>query len=48
MARLKIKSFSIGNFVNKLPKDTFTIGEWAQWISENPQWLTVNTEEKHK
>ena len=45
---LNIKNFSIGNLIDKLPKETFTMSEWAQYVEDNPQWLTVNQADKEE
>ena len=33
---------SVQDFYEKLPKQEFTLTEWAQFCADNPQYLTVN------
>ena len=39
--KLNLKNTQILDFVDHLPKEEFTLKEWAQWCADNPQYLTV-------
>jgi hypothetical protein len=38
-----LKNIEIVDFYDKLPKEEFTLAEWAQFCIENPQYLTINS-----
>ena len=40
--KLNLKQIKIEDFKCNLPKDTFTLAEWAQLCHDNPQYLSVN------
>ena len=40
--KLNLKHIKIEDFRYNLPKDTFTLAEWAQFCHDNPQYLSVN------
>jgi hypothetical protein len=39
--KLNLKNTQILDFVDHLPKEEFTLKEWAQYCADNPQYLTV-------
>ncbi len=39
--KLNLKTAKILDFVDHLPKEEFTLAEWAQYCADNPQYLTV-------
>ena len=42
LEKLSLKNVSVQDFYEKLPKQEFTLTEWAQFCADNPQYLTVN------
>ncbi len=36
------------DFFDKLPKDEFTLSEWAQYCHDHPEFLTINRKEDKK
>ena len=42
LEKLSLKDVSVQDFYEKLPKQEFTLTEWAQFCADNPQYLTVN------
>jgi len=39
--KLNLKNIKINDFVDYLPKDTFTLKEWAQYCADHPEYLTI-------
>ena len=39
--KLNLKAAKILDFVDHLPKEEFTLTEWAQYCADNPQYLTI-------
>ena len=44
LEKLNIKQVEVSDFYDNLPKATFTLAEWAQFCSDNPHYLTINTD----
>jgi hypothetical protein len=42
LEKLCLKNIAIKDFSDQLPKQDFTLKEWAKFCEENPQYLTVN------
>jgi hypothetical protein len=45
LEKLDLKNIQITDFYHMLPKEEFTLTEWAQFCADNPQYLTVNSGE---
>jgi hypothetical protein len=40
--KFNLKDLTIDDFYDQLPKTTFSLMEWINFVEENPQYLTVN------
>jgi hypothetical protein len=40
--KFNIKDVQVADFHEKLPKHDFTLAEWAKFVEDNPQYLTIN------
>ncbi|RPH79137.1 MAG: hypothetical protein EHM77_06210, partial [Planctomycetaceae bacterium] len=45
LGRISLKDLEIEDFHTKLPKEQFTLKEWAKFVEENPQYLTISTQQ---
>jgi hypothetical protein len=45
LEKLDLKNVQISDFYHMLPKEEFTLAEWAQFCADNPQYLTINSVE---
>jgi hypothetical protein len=43
LEKLNLKNLKVKDFYDKLPKEEFTLTEWAQFCQENPHYLSINT-----
>jgi hypothetical protein len=43
LEKLNWKNVTVKDFYDKLPKEEFTLTEWAQFCRENPHYLSINT-----
>ena len=46
--KFDLKSAVVLDFIDDLPKDTFTLQEWAQYCHEHPEYLSINKKEVKK
>jgi hypothetical protein len=42
LKKFNINQIEIHDFYDKLPKDEFTLQEWAKYCEEHPEYLTIN------
>ncbi len=48
LEKFDLKTVEIIDFFDKLPKDEFTLSEWAQYCHDHPEFLTINRKEDKK
>jgi hypothetical protein len=48
LEKFDLKSVELIDFFDELPKDTFTLAEWAQYCHDHPEFLTINRKEDKK
>ena len=46
LEKFALKTVEIIDFFDKLPKDEFTLSEWAQYCHDHPEFLTINRKEE--
>jgi RNase H-like domain found in reverse transcriptase/Integrase zinc binding domain len=42
LEKLNLKNVTVTDFYDKLPKETFSLSEWAQFCIDNPNYLSIN------
>jgi hypothetical protein len=47
LEKLSLKNVQVLDFYDKLPKEEFSLTEWAAFCADNPQYLTINSNDTH-
>ena len=48
LEKYDLKSANVLDFFDELPKEEFTLSEWAQYCQDHPEFLTINRKEDKK
>ena len=48
LEKYDLKSAHVLDFFDELPKEEFTLSEWAQYCQDHPEFLTINRKEDKK
>jgi hypothetical protein len=48
LEKYDLKSAQVLDFFDELPKEEFTLSEWAQYCQDHPEFMTINRKEDKK